>query len=201
MAEQIKELIEKIQQEGVKAAQDQARVIEEEANRQAKAIVEKAKLEAEKIISDARRQVEAMQESQKVLLGQAGRNLLIVLRKEINAMLDRLVASSVREALKPEDMAKFLSTLIKDYSGKLKENIVISLNKQDFEELEKGFLSKLKDETKKSIILKPSEEIVGGFIISYDAGKSHYDFTDKALAEYIGSFLKPKLAEILKGSI
>jgi len=201
MAEEIKQLIEKIQQEGVKAAEDKAKVIEGEATRQAKAIVEKANLEAEKIIFEARRQIETMQESQKASLSQAGRDLLIALRKEINAMLDRLIASSVREALKPEDMAKFLSMLIKDYSGKPKENIVISLNKQDLEELEKGFLSRLKDETKKNIILKPSEEIIGGFIISYDAGKSHYDFTDKALAEYIGSSLRPKLAEILKGSI
>ena len=52
----------------------------------------------------------------------------------------------------------------------------------------------------KKIILKPAEEISGGFTISFDNGKSCYDFTDKALAEYIGTYLKPKLNHDSPGS-
>ncbi|PIW68507.1 MAG: V-type ATP synthase subunit E, partial [Candidatus Omnitrophica bacterium CG12_big_fil_rev_8_21_14_0_65_42_8] len=54
-------------------------------------------------------------------------------------------------------------------------------------------------EAKKGIVVRASDEISVGFTISFDAGKSQYDFTDKALAEYIGVYLKPKLSEILKG--
>jgi vacuolar-type H+-ATPase subunit E/Vma4 len=49
--------------------------------------------------------------------------------------------------------------------------------------------------------LRPAEEISGGFTISFDDGKSCYDFTDKALAEYIGIYLKPKLNQILMEAI
>jgi vacuolar-type H+-ATPase subunit E/Vma4 len=78
---------------------------------------------------------------------------------------------------------------------------MVLVNKEDLESLEKNFLYKLREETKKNIILRPAEEISGGFTISFDNGKSSYDFTDKALAEYIGTYLKPKLNQILQEAI
>ena len=53
MAEQIKDLIEKINQEGIKAAEEKARQVEEAAKQKADEILAKAKLEAERIIAEA----------------------------------------------------------------------------------------------------------------------------------------------------
>lgn len=200
MAEDIKSLIEKIQQEGIKVAEDKARAIEEEAFSQAKEIVKKAQAEAGHILAQAKDKNAKTEESTKEVIKQAGRDLLLSLRKEINAMLDKLIMARVNDALKPEELVKIINALIKDYHGKEKDQIVISLKKEDSEKIENAFLNELKEEAKKGIALKPSEEILGGFIISYDAGKSHFDFTDKAIAEYIGLYLKPKLGEILKES-
>lgn len=196
MAEEIKDLIEKIQQEGIKVAEDKAKEIENQARRQAEEIVKKALAEAEKLINEAKEQIAKKQESSKILLQQAGRDLLLGLRKEINALLERLIVSGLRQALAPEELSKILTALIKNYSGK--ENIVILLKREDLEKLEKGFLGALREEAKKGITLRPGEDIQAGFSISYDNGKSYYDFTDEALAEYIGSYLKPGLNEILK---
>lgn len=196
MAEEIKDLIEKIQQEGIKVAEDKAKEIENQARRQAEEIVKIAKAEAEKLISEAKEQIAKKEENSKILLQQAGRDLLLGLRKEINALLQGLIVSGVRQALTPEELSKILTALIKNYSGK--ENIVILLKREDLEKLEKGFLGALIEEAKKGIALRPCEDIQAGFSISYDNGKSYYDFTDEALAEYIGSYLKPELNEILK---
>ena len=87
MAEDIKNLIEKIQQEGIVAGEEKAKDIETQAGRQAEALVEKAKKEAEGIIAEAKERVARMEKSTRVLLEQAGRNLLLALREEINAML------------------------------------------------------------------------------------------------------------------
>lgn len=196
MAEEIKALIEKIQQEGIQAAEKTAKEIEEKAKAQARKIIEKAKADAEKIILEAQERTAKMQESSTVSLKQAGRDMLLALRKEIASMLDKLIESDLHQALQPEEMARIITELAKQHSGQ--EEITISLKKEDKEILEKRFLGKLKEATKKKIILKPSEDINGGFIISYDAGKSHYDFTDKALAEYISAYLNPRLKEILE---
>ncbi|MFH0935549.1 MAG: hypothetical protein V1828_01610 [Candidatus Omnitrophota bacterium] len=198
MSEDIKGLIEKIREEGVIAAENKARQIEEEARRSAHNIIEKARVEAQKIIADANQQAAAKEVSTKALLQQAGRDLMLSLRKEIDSMLHKLIVSEVTEALSPQELIRIITLLIKDYSSKGSVDIIITLKKSDSEKLSKGFLEKLKEEAKKGIVLKPSEEISGGFIISFDAGKSHYDFTDKALAEYISLYLKPQLAKILE---
>ncbi|MBM3250406.1 MAG: hypothetical protein FJZ09_06170 [Candidatus Omnitrophica bacterium] len=197
MAEDIQGLIEKINREGIAAAEEKARRIEEEARLEAHRIIEKAQAEAEALVNEARNKISVMEEREKALLAQAGRDLLLVLRKEINAMLERLIIQDVRHALTPEAMFKILSSLIQHVCARDRDEIVILLNKEDARRIEESFLVKLKEETKKQIALRPAEDIRAGFIISYDAGRSQFDFSDKALAEYIGTFLKPKLKEIL----
>jgi len=199
MTEDIKGLIEKINQEGIKKAQESARRIEEEARRQAEEIIARAKKEAQKMILEAKDEIARYDEKERSLLVQAGRDFLLSLKKEINAMLQRLISSDVHQALSAETLARIITEMTKS-GGQHKEEIIIALNKEDLKSLEKGFLLKLKEAAKKGIILKESQDIRSGFTISFDNGRSCFDFTDKAIAEYIGESLKPKLAEILKSA-
>jgi len=201
MAEEIRDLIEKINQEGIRAAEEKAQNIEAAAKQRADDLLARAKLEAEEMIAAAKDRVRREDETGKTLLAQAGRDLLLSLRKEINAMLGRIVVSDIRKVLTPQALSRLLSDVIKNYSAGGSIDIVVLLNRDDLETMEKNFLHKLMEETKKNIILRPAEEISGGFTISFDSGKSCYDFTDKALAEYIGTYLKPKLNQILQGAV
>lgn len=197
MAEELKELIEKINTEAVEAAEDKAKIIEAEARRRADDIIRKAQDEAKQLAADAKDRVLRTEESGRASLKQAARDVLLALRKEISAMLDTLVTSHVHRALSVEEMAGIIETLVKECGDKEGGGIIISLKKEDLEKLEKGLLGSLRDQVKKGITLKASDDIRGGFIISYDSGRSCYDFTDKALAEYITLYLKPKLSKIL----
>jgi V/A-type H+-transporting ATPase subunit E len=201
MAEEIRDLIEKINQEGIKAAEEKAQNIEAAAKQRADDILAQAKLEAKEIIAAAKDRVRREDEKGKTLLVQAGRDLLLSLRKEINAMLGRIVVSDIQQVLTTEALFKLLSEVVRNFSAKEGSDITVLLNKDDLEVLEKFFLLQLREETRKKIILRPAEEISGGFTISFDSGKSCYDFTDKALAEYIGTYLKPKLNKILQEAI
>ncbi len=195
MTEQIKDLIEKIQQEGVATAENKAKTIEDDAERKARDIIAEAKNEARKLIEDAAGKAAKMEENTKSLLKQAGRDLLLNLKEEINNTLNKIIIRDVRKSLTPQEIVKIIGRLIKDYAeGKSAD---ISLNSEDYRIMEQGLLNELGEEIKKGITLKPSEDIAAGFIISYDAGKSFFDFSDKALAEYISLYLKPKLREIL----
>jgi V/A-type H+/Na+-transporting ATPase subunit E len=201
MAEDIRDLIEKINQEGIKAAEEKAHNIEAAAQQRANEILAHTQRESEEMIAAAKDRICRDDEKAKILLDQAGRDLLLSLRKEINAMLGRIVIFEIQQALTPETLFKLLSDVVRNYSVDEISDISVLLNKEDLEILEKNFLYKLKEETKKKIILNPSAEISGGFTISFDSGKSCYDFTDKALAEYIGTYLKPKLNQILQEAI
>lgn len=198
MAEEIKNLIEKIQQEGIQAAESKAKEIEAKARLEAEELIKKARSEAEKIIAQAKEEALKTEESTKTLLKQAGRDLMLNLRTQINALLDKLILSAAREALKLQDTIKIIASLIKNYHEQDKENIVVTVNKADLDQIEEGLFSELGREAKKGIALKGKDDISTGFLISFDAGKSHFDFTDQAMAEYIGSYLKPKLKEILE---
>jgi len=201
MAEEIRDLIEKINQEGIRAAEEKAHNIEAAAKQRADAMLAQARLEADEIIAAAKDRIRREDENGKTLLAQAGRDLLLSLRIEINAMLGRIAVSEIQQVLTPEALFKLISEVVRNFSAGKSSDITVLLNKKDMETLEKNYLHKLEEETKKKIILSPSDEILGGFTISFDSGKSCYDFTDTALAEYIGSYLKPKLNQILQEAI
>jgi len=199
MAEDIKSLIEKINQEGIQAAEEKARQIEKEAKAKAEHLIKEAKVRAEQIIAEAEERVQLAEEKGRVLLKQAGRDLLLLVRSEINAMLDKLVAQEVKHALSADALAHILTSLVHDICKHQKTEIVIALSKEDSAKVKENFLGKLKEELRKQIVLKPSDEIRAGFVISFDAGRSQFDFSDKALAEYISTFLRPKLKEVFEG--
>lgn len=198
MAEQIRDLIEKINQEGINAAKEKSRQIEDAAKQKADEMLVKARLEADKIIAVAKDRTDKLQENTHALLKQAGRDLLLALRKEINTMLHKIVVAQAQAALGPEELIKLIVSFIKEHHGKEESDVVVVVKKRDFEEVEKALFVELGTNLKKGITLKSSEDISGGFTISFDHGKSHYDFSDKALAEYIVTHLKPKLDAILK---
>jgi V/A-type H+/Na+-transporting ATPase subunit E len=197
MAQEIKDLIAKIQEEGVQAAEAQAAQIKAEAEQGSLKIISEAKIEAQKIIEQANNQVKRLNDSTQAALKQAGRDLLISLRQEIITMLDRLIKTGLRDTLTAEELSKIIAALIKNAPLSLGSQIIVSLNQQDKEKLEKGFLKQLVEETKKTIILKSADGIDSGFVISFDAGKSIFDFSGQALSDYISGCLRPELSQIL----
>jgi V/A-type H+/Na+-transporting ATPase subunit E len=201
MVEDIGDLIEKINQDGIRAAEEKAHTIEAAAKQRADDILASAEREAGEMISAAKDRIRRDDQKEKALLAQAGRDLLLTLREEINAMLERLLVSDIRQAMTPEAVSGLLLDVVRNYSLDGTGSITISMNKSDMENLEKYFLHKLREETKQQVLLRPAEEISGGFIISFDSGKSCFDFTDKALADYIGTYLKPKLNQILQAAM
>lgn len=199
MADQIRALIDKINQEGVQAAEEKARQIETEAQAKAAAIVLRANTEAKKILEEAREKVSRMEASSQASLKQAGRDLLLVLKKEVLELLAKIIAADVGNAISEEELTKILTELIKQYAAQQTSAVTVYLSEQDKKKLEGRFISRLKEETKKGVELKSREDIRSGFVISFDAGRSQFDFSDAALAEYIGSSLKPSVAELLGG--
>jgi len=198
MAQEIKDLIAKIQAEGIKIAEDKAREIEAKAHADAQKIIAEAHLKGEEIIATAREQEKKTRQSMDAALNQAGRDFLISLRIRINEILDRLVAENIRQALTVEELAGIISALIKGAVNKSQAEIIVTLSAEDYRQLEKSFLKKLIEESKTQIVLNSSDEINAGLRISFDAGKSHFDFSDSALAEYISTNIRPELGRILK---
>ncbi len=117
MAEEIRDLIEKINQEGIRAAEAKAQNIEAAAKQRAEDILAQARREAEEMIAAANDRIRREDEKGKTLLAQAGRDLLLSLRKEMNAMLGRIMVSDIHQALTPEALFSLVSDVVRNYSA------------------------------------------------------------------------------------
>ncbi len=197
MAQEIKDLIAQIQKEGVQQAQAQAQQIQIQSRRDAEKIILGAQAEAAKIIEQANIQAAKLSDSTQSALKQASRDLLISLKEEIISMLERLIKTRLQEALSPEELAQIIGALIKNAPLSLGSQIEVSLNQKDKDRLEQGLLKQLVETAKQGIVLKSAVGISSGFVISFDGGKSIFDFSAQALSDYILGSLHPELNKIL----
>lgn len=198
MSQHVQELIDKIKNEGVQAADQKAKEIEDQANKKAEEILANANREAEQIIVNAKEEVKKMQESTHMALRQSSRDTLLSLRKEIENTLHKIINNEVSDALTSDTLAEIIAAVAKGQSdGKSSDDIIVSLNNKDQEKLKSGFMSKLQKQVKQSIKIQSSDDIGKGFTISFDSGKSSFDFTDESLAEYLGTFLNAQVADLV----
>ncbi len=200
MSQQLQELIDKIKQEGVQAAEQKAREIEAEAQKKAEVLISQAQGQASQLIDQAHKECQKLTQTTRTALKQASRDTLLELKTQIQRILERLVLTQVTASLAPEVLAHILEGLIKkSLEHKIgPENINIVLSPADLEKLKKGFIAKLHQELKKPIEFRSSDDIKGGFTISFDGGKSSFDFSDASLAEYLSGALSPEIASFLK---
>ncbi|MDD3374235.1 MAG: hypothetical protein PHY73_00735 [Candidatus Omnitrophica bacterium] len=201
MGRQVQDLIDKIKQEGLEAAEQKSQELELKAQKKADEIVAQAKKKAASIIENAKAESDKLEASAKTAVTQASRDMLLDLRKKIQEMLNKIILKETTQALTPEMICEVLKTIIKNsMDSKADAKIDIKLNPKDLDAVSNGVVAKLKEDVRKNIEIHASEDIDVGFTISFDAGKSSFEFTNQSLAEYLSIYLNPKVAELLKES-
>lgn len=200
MSEKLKELIQKINEEGVKKAEGKAKAIELKGKEDAERIIKDAKLKAQKIIEDAKGDARKTKETTEIALKQASRDLMLALKDDIRKIFNKIATNETKKAISQDALAQILGKIIENYIDKdgKTSDIRVLLKKEDLETLKKTFITKLKEEIKGGMEFKPSPNISAGFSISFDKGKSFFDFTDEGLAGALCIYLNPELAKLLK---
>jgi len=200
MSENLKGLLEKINQEGIKSAEGKARVIENKARIDAEKILTDAKKLADEIIQKAKLETERTRISANLSVKQASRDFLLALKEDIRKMLNKIIAGEINKALSNEEIAGILASLIDKYTEKngKADDIKMLVKKEDLEKIKNTLMSKLKDRVKSGVEFRPSPNINAGFSISFDKGKSYFDFSDEGLLETLCVYLNPELAKIIK---
>ena len=200
MSENLKGLLEKINQEGIKSAEEKARVIEGTAGKNAEKILESARKLADEIIQKAKAEAEKTKAGADLSVKQASRDLLLGLKENIRKTLNKIIAGEINQALSSEEIAGILANLIDKYAEKngKADDIKVLVKKEDLEKIKNTFISKIKDKVKAGVEFRPSQNINAGFSISFDKGKSYFDFSDEGLLETLCVYLNPELAKIIK---
>ncbi|MFH1553231.1 MAG: V-type ATP synthase subunit E [Candidatus Omnitrophota bacterium] len=193
----LKNIIEKIKEEGVFEADKKAAEIVEEASKKAKDIIQTALKEKEDIIKNAAKEAEKLTKNGEEAVRQASRDVLLSLREDIVALFDRLTKKDVAEQLSPDVLKDMIVRLVESVTEHKQFDIEVLLSKKDKDVLDRVLFDALKQEAKKGVTLKVSPGIEHGFRIGEKGGTSYYDFTDEAIAEAFALYLNPKIAEVL----
>ncbi len=199
MAQNVQELINKIKQDGLEVAQKKAQDIEAAAQKKADEIIATAKTQAHQMISDAKTAQKQLEDSSRAALRQVARDTVLALKQEIIHILTGIIRKEAGAALQSDQTTQLIVELIKAFAADQGTGgVEIAMNENSRNRLEKDLLGKLQKEMKTSVVIKTAEDVTGGFTISFDDGKSCFDFSEDALVEFLGRQVNEYVGRLLK---
>lgn len=198
MAEELQSLLEKINNDGIlKAEAEKARIIAV-ARAEADAIRSAAEKDAALCKAEAEKASAAFYEKSVSALKQAQRDILLQLRSEIQERLESAVGESVAQALAPEFMAQLIKDLCAAFAADPAKEVAVRCAVKDQTALENAVRSALADSFAKAPSVLGTKGVSAGLEISFDGGKSYFDFTADALGDVMNSYIGENLAAIFK---
>lgn len=194
MTEDLQQLLEKIQRDGVDKAQAEADSITEAAKQKAASLVSAAKSDAEKLKNDAKAEAEAYAARASETISQSARDTLLRIEKSVTALMENLLLKDVDQALNSEEV---ISALVQD---------AIKTYLQDDADIEIAASEKMVGILRGQLAERASEEISivmdettgSGFRVVLADGRVEHDFTGAAVAEALSKHLRPELKKLLQ---
>jgi V/A-type H+-transporting ATPase subunit E len=195
---QLSELIDRIKREGVETAEEQSKQIVADAEKRAQQILEDARKEGDQIIQDAKKEASKLEQSGKQAVAQAGRDLILKLQNQITDMFDRVAKDAVAETMSGDVLENIITKIAESWDPQSTDGLEVSLSEGDRAEVAKALEAKLGERFKEGVEFKASPGVKAGFRVGEKDGSAYYDFTAEGVAESLGVFLNPRLADILK---
>lgn len=194
MTQDLQQLLEKIQRDGVDKAQAEADTLLAAARNQAKATVEAAREEAAKVKAEARQEAEAFERRAEETIRQSARDTVMNVEKAVTALFTGLLLKEVNAALGDADLvAKLAAEAVRAYIGG-KGGIEVAAVARLAEVLR----AKLSAEAADGVTVVTDETTGAGFRVRLANGRIEHTFTGAAVAETLAKQLRPRLATLMK---
>ena len=197
MTIQVKELIDKIKNEGVLVAESTAQAIIAEAERTAAQIITDSKAKAESYKLHAEEEIKKQSVASSDALKQAARDILIGLEKQILRQFEAVIYESVDEALTVDLTQNLIVELSNAWVAKGEEGIKIVLSSKEGKDLETGLRAKLSQRFKNGVEIIPSAKVTKGFRIGGSDG-ALYNFSTEGISEVLVEIFSTTLAATLR---
>lgn len=195
---QLKELIDRIKNDGVKTAEDTAKNIISEAEKKAQVIIENAEKKAADLKESSIQSAELNKQSGINAIKQSARDLVIDLKKEIEGIFDSFIKSETENALKGEGLSKAITAVLNNWNKDSVSDLSILLPESELNNVKKTLNAKFSSEMKSGLEIKPNKSIDSGFKIAEKGGNVYYDFSAEGIGQMMAQYLSPQLAEFVK---
>ena len=189
MSEDLQNLLEKINRDGVAKAQAEADRILADAKAKADALVKDARAEAEKAKAAAEQSAKDYEERAKESLRQAARDTLLKVEASVTALLERLLTKDVDRSLGDEKtVAALVDEAVRGVAGAAEVALPAKLVP--------ALRARLAAQRNLTVVTDPALET--GFTVRIDGGRIEHAFTGEAVAAEMARRLRPDLAALLK---
>ncbi len=201
MQTKLQELTEKIYQEGVNKANEEAEKIVADAKKQAEDIVANAKKDAENQLKNAQKEADELKKNSLNELQLSARQMISDAQQKIVKLIEtQVIEPEAKGAFKDIEFTRdVVLTLVKNWNPKGDEpvDLNILLPKEKQQDFEKFFKGKTGELLNQGVEISFSDKIKGGFKIGPKEGGYLISFTDEDFDNYFRGYLRPRLIEML----
>jgi V/A-type H+-transporting ATPase subunit E len=200
MSEELQSLLEKINEEGVKKAEETRNRIIGDAGIEAEKIVGDAKEKANDIAKKANADADTVRSRGDAAVRQAVRDIVITLRGELQNRFKNVVKESTAEAMTPDLMGKIILEMVKNYNVKNpsgEADLKLILAQKDRDAMENLLKTSLVNSLKKTPEISLGQNFTAGIKISFKGDDVFFDFSDEAISEMICAYVGPRLAAVI----
>ncbi len=195
MTQDLQQLLEKIQRDGVDKAQAEADALLANARAKAASLIDAAQAEAAKVKVEARQEAEAFERRAEETMRQAARDTVMKVEKAVTHLLQRLLLENVNAGFdaNPELVADLAAEAVRAHVGS-KGGVEVAASAKLVDVLR----AKLAAEAAKGITVVTDETAGTGFRLRLANGRVEHAFTGAAVAETLAKQLRPRLAALMK---
>ena len=185
--EDLQDLLEKINRDGVEKAEAEARKIIDDARAKADALIKGAQAQAVQSKADAEKASAAYAERAAETIRQSARDIVIGVKDSVTALLESLLAKNVEKTL-GDSAAQIAADAIKDLTGSGEITCGPKL----------AATLKAQLAANGNIKVTTDEALGAGFTVKVDGGRVEHDFTAETISTELAKRLRPDLAKLLK---
>ena len=191
MAEELQQLLEKIQRDGVDKANAEAAAIVAKAKAEADTIVKKAQEDAAAAEAKGKADAEAYAARARETISQAARDTVLKVKEDVTKLLTQLLAQDVSAALATEAVPLAAAAVKELVTGSGAE-VAASAKLVD------ALRAQLAAQAQNGVKVVADEMTGAGFTVKLDNGRVEHDFTDATISEALAQRLRADLANLLK---
>lgn len=200
METKLKELTERIYEEGILKAQREGEEIVEKAKKDAALKVEEARKEAGRILDQARQQADEIRKNVTAEVKLTTHQALGSLRQQImNLITAKVVDQPVKKVFADKDFIRdLIAELVKNWpaSGK-SQGLQVMVPEKYKKEVDDYFTARQRELLSGGLEIISDETSSTGFRIGPKEGNYRISFTDEDFANFIKAYLRPRTQQML----
>lgn len=208
----VQNLIDRIRDHGVQAAQEEADRLLREARQRATEIVAQAKAEADATQEKTRAEIEAYRAASNDALRLAARDTVLQLKAGVISRFDEFVKRLVTSATRDKELIRNIVLVLAGHAADefIKDkDIQVRISRSLLEDqadpvlMKEGNLAILglsSDMLREGLELLPNQDVEGGARVRLVQDKLEIDLSDRAVARMIAQKLIPRFKAIMEGA-